>query len=203
MVMKPGRISVAMALAAGLLLAVPACAAHGGGPGSGGVLLPRGRASQVQGEVRSIDHRRKQLTIREGFGRTYTLNYDNRARAIDGRRSYSINALDRGALVRVWISYDRRGTPWVDRLEVRDNMRDSRVAYPRVERLDGTVGSLDSRRNYFTLQEGRGRAAVVVRVPDRLPREELRRFDRIRRGDRVRIEARDLGRNTFELIRFR
>lgn len=206
MVTKPGRLSIAFALAVGLMLVAPACVTHGGG--LEGVTVPRGRSTQIHGEVRSIDNRRNQLTIREGYGRTYTLRYDNRTRAIDGRRSYSINALDRGDLVRVWISYDRRGTPWVDRLEVRDGNRygrddrDRRVIIPRVERLDGTVGRLDSRRTFFTLERGRTQA-ITVRVPARLQRDDARRLDRLRRGDRVRIEARELGRNTFELIRFR
>jgi hypothetical protein len=206
MVTRPGRISLAFGLAAGLMLVAPACSVHGGG--LEGVTVPRGRSAQVQGEVRSVDNRRNQLTIREGFGRTHTLRYDNRTRVIDGRRSYSINALGRGAMVRAWISYDRRGTPWVDRLEVRDgghygrDDRDRRVVIPRIERLDGTVGRLDSRRAYFTLEWGRNQA-VTVRVPARLPRDDARRLDRLRRGDRVRIEARELNRNTFELVRFR
>lgn len=200
-------MSLAFALAAGLMLVAPACSVHGGG--LEGVTVPRGRSAQIIGEVRSVDNRRNRLTIRESYGRTHTLRYHNRTRVVDGRRSYSINALDRGNLVRVWVSYDRSGTPWVDRLEVRDGGRYGRndrgrtvIIAPRVERLDGTVGRLDSRRTYFTLQRGRTQV-ITVRVPARLPRDDARRLDRLRRGDRVRIEARELNRNTFELVRFR
>jgi hypothetical protein len=199
MVTKPGRVSVAFALAAGLMLTTPACALPGGGLGGVG---PVGRTSQLQGEVRSVDNRRNQITVREGFGRTHTLRYDNRTRVIDGRRQYSINALDRGDQVRIWVAYDRRGIPWVERLEVRNGMRDHRVATPRVERLDGTVGRLDNRRNFFTLERGRTQT-IMVRVPNRLQRDDARRLERLRRGDRVRIDVRALDRNTVELIRFR
>lgn len=200
MVTKLGRIPVTFALAAGLMMAAPACAPYGGG--LEGVTLPRGRSAVVQGEVRSIDNRRNQITIREGYGRSYTMSYDNKTRVIDGHRRYSINALDRGDRVRVWIAYDRRGTPRVERLEVRDGVRDGRVATPRVQRLDGTIGWLDSRRNSFTLERGRNNR-VVVRVPSRLQRDDLRRMERLRRGDRVSIDVREVDRGAVELIRFR
>lgn len=207
MVTKLGRIPVTFALAAGLMLSAPACAPHG--HGLEGVTVPRGRSTVVTGEVRSIDHRRNHMTIREGYGRSYTLSYDNKTRVIDGNRRYSINALDRGEQVRVWVAYDRRGTPWIERVEVRDNVRgrrddsrDRRVATPRVQRLDGTISWLDSRRNSFTLEHGRNNR-VVVRIPSRLQRDDARRIERLRRGDRVSIDVREIDRGTVELIRFR
>jgi hypothetical protein len=200
MVTLPRRIPIAFALATGLMLTAPACAPHGGG--LEGVMVPRGRGAVIQGEVHSIDRRRNYLALREGPGRTRSVRYDNRTRVTDGRRQYSISALNRGDRVRVWIAHDRRGTPWVDRVELRESVRDRRVAIPRIERLDGTVGRLDSRRNFFTLERGRTHA-VVVRVPSRLQRDDARRIDRLRRGDRVRIDVRPLDRSTVELIRFR
>lgn len=200
MVTKPGRIAVSIALATGLMLTAPACA-----PGGGwleGVSAPRGRGTVVSGEVRSIDRRRNYLEIREHYGRSRSIRFDNRTRVIDGRRRYSINALGRGDLVRVWVSYDRRGTPWVNRIEVYSNSRDRRVAIPRVERINGVVGRLDARRDYFTIERNRYET-VIVRVPNRLPRDDSRRLQRLRRGDRVSVDVRPLARNTVELIRFR
>ncbi len=203
MVTLPRRIPIAFAfaLAAGLMLTAPACAPRGGGSLEG-VMVPRGRNAVIHGEVRSIDRRRSYLEVREGHGRTRSIRYDNRTKVINGRRQYSISALDRGDRVRVWIAYDRRGTPRVDRVEVRESVRDRRVATPRVERLDGAVGRLDPRRHFFTLERGRTQS-VMVRVPSRLQRDDARRIERLRRGDRVRIEVRALDRNTVELIRFR
>jgi hypothetical protein len=200
MVTKPGRFSIAFALAAGLMLTAPACASLGGG--LEGVTVPRGRDARISGQVHSLDRRRNQIMVREGFGRTHTLRYDNRTRVLDGRRQYAVSALDRGDQVRVWVTYDRRGTPWVERLEVRESARNRSIATPRVERLDGRVARLDTRRNFFTLEQGRNQT-VMVRVPSRLQRDDARRLERLRRGDRVRVDVRALDRNTVELIRFR
>jgi hypothetical protein len=181
------------------MLTAPACAPFGG---LEGVSAPRGRGAVIQGEVRSIDRRRNYLEIREGLGRSRSVRYDNRTRVVDGRRQYSVNALDRGDRVRIWIAYDRRGAPWVDRIERYSSTVDRRVAIPRMERLDGVVGQLDSRRNYFTITRNRYQS-VIVRVPNRLQRDDARRMQRLRRGDRVRVDVRPLDRNTVELIRFR
>lgn len=61
---------------------------------------------------------------------------------------------------------------------------------------------LDTRRNAFTLEHGR-KSRIVVRVPSRLQRDDARRVQRLRKGDRVSIYVREIGRGTVELIRFR
>jgi len=195
------RVPFLSALVVGVVLAAPACASHG--RDLEGVTVSRGRNAVIQGEVRSVDHRRSYITIRERYGRSYQISYDRKTRVIDGKRRYSINALDRGDRVRVWISYDRRGTPWVKRIEVHDvGSRDRRVATPRLQILSGSVIRLDTRRNAFTLEHGR-KSRIVVRVPSRLQRDDARRVQRLRKGDRVSIYVREIGRGTVELIRFR
>lgn len=196
-----GRTPVMIALAVGLMLTAPACAPHE--RGLEGVTVPRGRSTVIQGEVRSVDHRRNHIIVRESYGRRFSISYDKKTRVVDGGRRYSINALDRGDQVRVWISYDRRGTPWVERIEIRDSgSRDRRVATPRLQILSGSVIRMDSRRNTFTLEHGR-KNRIVVRVPSRLQRDDARRVERLRRGDRISIYVREINRDTVELIRFR
>jgi hypothetical protein len=70
-----------------------------------------------------------------------------------------------------------------------------------VVRLDGTVSAVDARRGTFTVEQGRTRH--TVQVPARLGRDDARRYDRLRRGDRVRAEVRPLPRGGYELVRFR
>jgi hypothetical protein len=72
-----------------------------------------------------------------------------------------------------------------------------------VERLDGRVQGIDVRRGYFTMTGARN-ARVVVYVPRDARRDDVRRFERLRRGERVRVEVRSRGRgDQAELVRFR
>jgi hypothetical protein len=201
MVTKPGSVPVALALAVGLLMAAPACAPNSSG--LEGVVIPRGRGEVVYGEIRDVDARGGRLRLREDRGRDLTVRYDNRTRVVYGSRQFSPSALERGDVVQVRVSYDRGGAAWAERVEVRESVRDRRTASSRrVERLDGTVGRLDFRRGYFTVEQPRSRT-VVVRVPSRLDRDDARRFERLRPGDRVRVEVRPLDRDAAELVRFR
>jgi hypothetical protein len=72
----------------------------------------------------------------------------------------------------------------------------------RTTRIDGVVRQVDTRRGYFTLEQSRSRS-ITVYVQQRLSSSDARRFDRLRRGDRIRAEVRLSGRNRAELVRFR
>ncbi|HEX6134227.1 MAG TPA: hypothetical protein VFZ24_09690, partial [Longimicrobiales bacterium] len=131
--------------------------------------------------------------------------YDDRTRVIYGQRQYPVSSLERGDQVQIRVEYDRNNTAWADRIEVRDSRRSERDgdwSNARVQRLDGRVYQVDTRRGYFTLDGTYGRSLVVY-VPRSLRREDARRFERLRRGDRVRIEVRSRGRDQAELVRFR
>jgi hypothetical protein len=180
---------------AGVMLTASACAPLDQ------VLIPQGRNSVLVGEVRSIDARRGRIGVREEHGRTVTLRLDNRTPVLMGNRQYPVSTLRRGDLVRVRVSYDRGGAPWAERIDVRSSTADRRVS-ARIERIDGRVTGIDSRRGYFTVDQGR-RSTVVVYVPNRLSSGDARRFDRLRRGDRVRAEVMLTGRDRAELVRFR
>jgi translation initiation factor IF-1 len=201
MVTKPGSVAVALALAVGLLVVAPACAPHSSG--LEGVVVPRGRSEVVYGEIRSVDARSRRIQLRGDRGRDRTVRYDNRTRVVYGSRQFSPSALERGDVVQVRLSYDRGGTAWAERVEVRESVRDRRVvASRRVERVEGTVRRLDLRRGYFTVEPKRARP-VVVRVPSRLDRNDARRFERLRPGDRVKVDVRPIDRDAAELVRFR
>jgi hypothetical protein len=171
------------------------------------IMLPTGGMNMLSGELRSVDARRGRIQVREDHGnrRTHTLRYDNRTRVIYQGRQQSASHLQRGDIVRVRVSRDRSGTQWADQVEVRNSGRDGRdgrTVSSRVERLDGVVRQVDTRRGYFMVEESRSRT-IVVRVPARLSSGDARRFERLRRGERVRVEVRALGRNEVQLVRFR
>jgi hypothetical protein len=163
-----------------------------------------GGTSFVTGEVRSLDARRGRIQVREEHGnrRTHTLRYDTRTRVLYQQRQYPASSLERGDLVRVRTTRDRSGTLWADQIEVRRSIAQQRTAAARVQRLDGVVRQVDTRRGYFTVEQSRSRS-VVVYVPQRLNGNDARRFSRLRRGERVRLDVRSVGSNQAQLVRFR
>lgn len=187
-----------MALA--MVFAASAAAAACGAVGVGDVVVP-GR-STLSGEVRSVDTRRNSINIRQDRGREQRVRYDSRTRLYAGQRQYPVSALNRGDRVYMQVSHDRSGTTWADRIELRSTSRPRASASGRVERVDGRVRSIDHRRGHFTIE--RNRANTVIYMPARARSADLRRFDRLRRGDRVRADVRYTGRgNQAELVRFR
>lgn len=208
MVLKLGTARVALLLLIGSLVVAPACSTAGGTT-RGGWDLPGRRSSQLVGEIRSIDARRGRLQVDLAYGGTRTVYFDRRTKVVgQGRRS--VSSLRRGDDVRIRVAYDRRGTAWADRIEVyrngwarndRGRWDDRRVVTARRVQWQGTVRSIERRRNYFVLD--RGRSNVVVRIPSTLSRDEARRLDRLRRGDRVRVEVAQLDAGTGVLVRFR
>jgi hypothetical protein len=162
----------------------------------------------VDGEIRSVDTRRGRLQLRTATGRTNTVWVDRATRVVYGRRSYPVDALDRGDVVRIWLEVDSRGEAWADRVEVRRSARDRYGRYGdgrewgRVERLNGRVVEVSLRDGYFVVDPGADRA-VVVYVPRGLDRDAYRRLERLRRGDRVTADVRLLSGEEAELVRLR
>jgi hypothetical protein len=170
--------------------------------GGGVVVGPGNRGAVLEGEVRSVDTRRSRIEVRDQWNRGHSLRIDRSTQVVYRQRGYPVSALERGDRVRVRVTHDRNGARWADRIDVRESVRDRGRAVVRTERLTGTVSRVDARRGHFTLQHDRNRA-VVVYLPARLSRDDARRFDRLRRGDRVRVEVVDTGRGAAELVRFR
>jgi hypothetical protein len=197
--MKITRSTGTFAVATLLLMSAASCSPLDAMLGDTG--MPSSRNTLVSGEIRSLDTRRGRIEVRDDRGRNQTVHYDNRTRVTYQQRQYPASQLQRGDQVRMQVVYDRSGTPWADRIDVRSNARASRASN-RVERIDGTVGAIDARRGYFTVQRTRA-PTVRVHLASRASRDDQRRFDRLRRGERVRVDVRHLDRNQAELVRFR
>jgi hypothetical protein len=162
----------------------------------------RGRATTVHAEVRSVDARSGRIHLREERGRNRVVHYDGRTRVVYRQRTYPVTALERGDRVSVRVVQDRGGRAWADRIDVRENVRERGRGAARVQRIDGTVAWVDARRGSFAVAPGRGRSVVVYLSGD-LGRSDRVRFQRLRRGERVRADVRPLGRGEYELVRFR
>jgi hypothetical protein len=194
------------------LLAAPGCAPFG--DTVWGPRLPSARSAVIDAQVWAVDSRRGRLQVRSGRGGTRTLNVDRATRVTYRQRNYPVDALERGDVVRIWLEVDGRGDAWADRVEVRESVRerydrygDDRYGYDdrryenRVERVEGRVGEVNLRSGYFTVVQGD--RSVAVYFPDGLDRNEYRRVEQLRRGDRVRADVRPISGNEAELVRMR
>jgi hypothetical protein len=124
------------------------CVPLGNLGGMGDVL---GGGTTLSGEVRSVDTRRGRIQIREQYGgRDRTVRVDNRTRVTYQNRQYPVSSLERGDQVLMRVEYDRNNTAWADRIEVRSsarrNDRGSIYGSGRIERVDGRVQAIDTRR---------------------------------------------------------
>jgi cold shock CspA family protein len=169
------------------------------------VFNPGRSSSVVHGEIRSIDTRSGRLQVRDDRGRSQTLRYDRQTTVVNGNRRMAVSSLQRGDRVRVRMVYDRQGRPWAERVEVRGHARNDRDrgrhATARVERLDGTVAWVDGRRGMVGVT--RNNQTLTVHASSQMSRSDQNRFDRLRRGQRIRIDVMPVGRNQFQLVRFR
>lgn len=230
MILRPGTVRVALLLLAALLVVAPACTTVGGAPSRGGVYGARGdvvgevravdarrgriHVREAYGRARTVrydrgtrvfDGRREYPVswLRRGDGVRIRVVYDRRGAPWADRVYVRPGGWER------WGDHGRGGDDgrwedgrWGDRGGEDGRWDDRWRDGMRVERLAGTVRSVELRRGYFTLEQGRSRL-VVVRIPGRLDRDDARRVGRLRRGDYVHVEVRFGDRGAAELIRFR
>jgi hypothetical protein len=200
MATKVSEVVRAVAVAAVIAGGAGACAPLETGGGS--APTQERRATSIEGEVRSVDTRMGRLQVEERIGRTHTLRYDRSTQVVYRQRQYPVSSLERGDVVRVRVAYDRYGNAYADRVEVRQNVRDRAGAPGRVVRLDGVVTQVDPRRGRFTVQPRTGRAVLIL-MPARARPGDVRRFEGLRRGDRVAMEVQAQSNTQAVLVRFR
>jgi hypothetical protein len=194
------RVPERLAAAALLIASLTACAQFDVPLGDVG--LPRGNTAVVHGEVRSVDTRSGRIQVRQDGGGNRTIRYDRETNVVHRNQRYPVSALERGDRVAVRLVFDRRGEPVADRIEVRESARDRGVGRAgRSERVEGRVSWVDNRSGSFGLDLRR--SSITVHSPRNLSRSDRQRLDRLRRGSDVRVEVRPLGRNQYELVRFR
>lgn len=159
----------------------------------------------VTGEVRQVDHRSRRIQVITHGRRSEVVSYDGRTRVVYGGRDYPVRALERGDVVTMRVREDGRRRLHADLIQVRQAVQDRRggdVYGRRVQRLEGTVGWVDTRRGEFELRPRRG-SSVVVYLPRDARRADVARFRRLRSGNRVRVEGVQVERRVIELQRFR
>jgi hypothetical protein len=158
-----------------------------------------GRTDVVDGEIWSIDTRGGRIDVRSARGGTVTMRWDRNTRVFYEQREYEPTALEEGDRVRALTSRDRNGTLWADRVDVLSSVRDGGTG--RVERIDAVFGRFEPGRGFFSVVSGR--QTLFVYLPRGVRESDLRRLERLRPGDRVRLDVRVVGRGELELVRFR
>jgi hypothetical protein len=194
-------------LTVGVFLAtLPGCA--GAGLESLADILAAGGmyGGDVSGEIRRIDTRRQEIEVESGWGGAERVRYDGRTEVYHGQRRYDVRSLERGDLVRMRVENDR-GEPYASVIEVQGSVNDRGGIgrggrSDRLERIGGSVGRIDDRAGWFELFPGRNRAIMVV-LPYDPPRSVREQFRRLRRGQRVNVEAYMIDNSRAELYRFR
>lgn len=189
-----------------VFLALAGCAELGqmGFPGDYG----NWGGSDVVGEVRYIDSRNRQIELSTDAGRKFVVGYDTNTRVTYRQRDYAVANLEPGDYVAARLQQDRDGRYFTDLITVRESVQErgeyggsSGSNLGRLERLEGRVEYVDSRRGTFEIRD-RSNRLVVVSLPYNAPRTIGERFRRLREGDYVRVEGRFLNRDRFEVENF-
>jgi len=182
------------------LLGLTGCHEIGHVDGLGGY---GGSDTNLVGEVRYVDTRARQIELRTDAGRTQSVRYDNQTKVLYRQREYAVSNLEPGDYVAMRTQQDRDGRYYTDVITVRESVQDRGGAgrTTRLDRLEGTVEYVDSRRGTFEVRDRAGRK-VLVSMPYDPPRAERDRFGRLREGDHVRIEGSYSNPERFELDRF-
>jgi exosome complex RNA-binding protein Csl4 len=190
------QLSMVFALA---ILALAGCQELGriGGLGDYGII-----GNEIVGEVMNVDTRGRQIEIRANSGRTSTVRYDNNTQVIYRQRNYAVANLEPGDYVAARVQQDRDGRYYTDTVTVRESAQDRGYSGGgRLDRIEGKVEFVDSRRGTFEIRDSRNRL-IVVSVAFNAPRAVTDRFNRLRSGDYVRIEGRSVNSDRFDLESF-
>jgi hypothetical protein len=185
------------------LLALTGCPAldiPGGLGGLGGANVN----SDVMGEVQFVDSRGRTIEIRTDSGQKSVLRYDNNTQVAYRQRNYPVTSLERGDYVAARVQQERDGSYSTSAITVRETAQDRGMGVSRgnqMDRTEGRVENIDTRRGTFEIRDQRNRI-VVVSVAFNAPRTVTDRFNRLRNGDYVRIEGRGVSADRFDLENF-
>jgi hypothetical protein len=167
------------------------------------VLVAGTGSGDVSGEVRRIDERNRTIQVGSWYGSS-NVRYDGRTRVTENGRSLSIRNLDRGDRVSIQVQRNNRGDLYARRIHVeRGSWNDRRGEdrrNARVQYVEGRVNRIDQRGGWMEVRPNRG-SAVRVHLPNRPSNQQVRSFNRLRRGDHVRVQGTPIGGNRLELMR--
>jgi hypothetical protein len=169
-------------------------------------LLPDGQLDVV-GLVERVDLDARQLYVRPNSGPRRVVVYSRDAQVFYRGRVYPVTRLVPGDVVAMQIKPDTRGEPYVDLIRIQEETvsdrgrREDLTTARRIERLAGTVESINRRNDSFELNNRPGQI-VSVDLSEYVRDSDKERFRTLRTGDRVRIEGKYVGSDRFEMLSF-
>jgi exosome complex RNA-binding protein Csl4 len=161
-------------------------------------------SNDILGEVQVVDNRTRELEIRSDSGRRSVLSFDNNTQVVYRQRTYPVSNLERGDYVAARVQQDRDGRLLVTSITVRETAQDRGMGASvgnRLDRTEGRVEYVDTRRGTFEIRDPRNRL-VVISVAYNAPRAVTDRFNRLRNGDYVRLEGRAVAADRFDMENF-
>lgn len=164
-----------------------------------------GDAGTVVAEVQSVDARNGSLQIRTDDGQNVNIRFDQNIRVVYRQEEFPVTALERGDIVEMSVS--RSGNEYyTQRIDVRESVQDRNGSTgnqddDRVYQISGTVDQIDLQAGLFTVRNSNNQI-LTVSMPYNASSSTRDRFDRLRRGNNVRIEGRYVTQHRLELTRF-
>jgi hypothetical protein len=168
--------------------------------------LPEGQPDVV-GSVERVDLGARRLYLRPNGGESRVVVYSRDAQVLYRGREYPVTRLAPGDVVAMQIKQDTRGESYVDLIRIQEENVSERVkredftAARRIERLAGTVESINRRNDSFELNNRPGQI-VLVALSENVRDSDKERFRTLRTGDRVRIEGKYVSNDRFEMLSF-
>ncbi|NZA26493.1 hypothetical protein H0E84_08845 [Luteimonas sp. SJ-92] len=180
---------------------------YGGYPGSSGQPepgYPSQYGSQLQGTVDGIDTRYRRIFLvvddpRSGRAQRAEVRYDQRTRLMYQGREHPVEGLERGDVIRVDVAESGREL-WARSVQVVRNVREGGYGGGHGRELRGSIAFVDTRARLIGLDSGGYGNSLQLRYDGRTTVEyQGRRYrpEDMQRGDFVRIQARELGRNEW------
>jgi len=163
-----------------------------------------GVPNDVVGEVQFVDNRAGEVEIRSDSGRRSIVRFDKNTQVIYRQRTYPVSNLERGDYVAARVQEDRDGRLLTTSISVRETAQDRGMGASngnRLDRTEGRIENIDTRRGTFEIRDPRNRI-VVISVAFNAPRAVTDRFNRLRNGDYVRVEGRSVNSDRFDLETF-
>ena len=80
---------------------------------------PSARSGVIEGEIRTVDRRHGSMQVRSSRHGTRTVRLDDETRVLYRRVEYTVDALEPGDVVRVYVEADGDGEAWARRVDVR------------------------------------------------------------------------------------
>jgi hypothetical protein len=202
--MKLTRGAVLVLALGTLLIGVPGCMENI-------ALFPRPSIAEgepdVVGSVERVDIDARRLHLRPPDGGRRVVVYSRDAQVFYRGREYPVTRLAPGDVVAMQMKRDSRGEPYVDLIRIQEERISGRGTSedfsptPRIERLAGTVESINRRNDSFELNDRPGQLVLVL-LSENVRDSDRERFQTLRSGDRVRVEGKYVGYDRFEMLSF-